>query len=156
MQASFDLFAEPAPVPTAAPLSARSATPPAPVSGPATAPRPAGRTLHPTVASVEGRFQDASKSRAELRAELQAANVATVRFDVQAGELIRISQFQPAGNQCIGLYPGPLVSIGRAMLPELQSDSGLIEWEVASDQPRCVSAPAAEGASDDDAERPRP
>ena len=137
MEATIDLFAEPAPVPVPA---ART-----------------GRALHPTVASTGLHPSgDAPKTRAQLRAELLAANVATVKFDAEAGELTRISQFQPAGNQCIGLYPGPLVAIGRAMLRELQLASGPVEWDVASDQPGCVSAPVAECESDCDAERPRP
>ncbi|CAN7375480.1 hypothetical protein [Variovorax sp. LjRoot178] len=88
-----------------------------------------------------------------MREELLAANVATVKFDAEAGELTRISQFQPAGNQCIGLYPGSLMAIGQAMLRELHLDSGLIEWDVGNDQPRCV--PAAEFETDGEAERPR-
>lgn len=134
MQTSFDLFAEPAPAPAAR----------------------TGRALHPTVASGGPHPSGAPKTRAQLREELLAANVATVKFDAEAGELTCLSQFQPAGNQCIGLYPGPLVAIGQAMLRELQVDSGLVEWDVASDQPRCVCTPAAEGESDGDAGRPRP
>ena len=134
MQASIGLFAEPAPTPAAR----------------------AGKARHPTVTSAGPNPSDAPRTRAQLREELLAANVATVKFDAEAGELIRISQFQPAGNQCIGLYPGPLMAIGRAMLLELQLDSGPVEWDVASDQPRCVSAPVAECESDRDAERPRP
>ena len=133
MQASFDLFAEPAPMPSARAHKAR----------------------HPTVATAFSHPYGAPKTRAQLRVELLAANVATVKFDAEAGELTRISQFQPAGNQCIGVYPGPLVAIGQAMLQDLPFGSGLVEWDVASDQPRYVSAPAAEAESDGDAERPR-
>lgn len=134
MQTTFDLFAESAPTPAAR----------------------TGRALHPTVDSDGAHPSGAPRTRAQLRDELLAANVATVKFDAEAGELTCISQFQPTGNQCIGLYPGPLMAIGQAMLRELQVDSVPIEWDVASDQPRCVSAPAAEGESDGDAERPRP
>ena len=132
MQSNIDLFAEPAPA------AAR-----------------VGRARHPTVASVGTHPSGAPKTRAQLREELLAANVATVTFEAEAGELTRISQFQPAGNQCIGLYPGPLLATGGAILRELQLDSGLVEWDVLSDQPRCVPVPAAEGESDGDAERPR-
>lgn len=136
MEATIDLFAAPAP-------------------GPVSAAR-IGRALHPTVASTGLHPSGgAPKTRAQLREELLAANVATVRFDAEAGELTRISQFQPAGNQCIGLYPGPLVAIGGAMLRELQLDSGLVEWDVESDQPRCAFAPANECEPDGDAEGPR-
>lgn len=135
MQASLDLFAEPVPAPTPATRTSRP--------------------LHPTVASAVSHPAEVVKIRPELRSELLAANVATVKFDVQAGELTRISQFRPAGNQCIGLHPGPLVTIGRAMLSDLRLVTGAIEWEVASDQPSCVHAPAAEGEADNDVERPR-
>ena len=133
MQASFDLFVEPAPMPATR----------------------TSRPLHPTVASAVSHPAEVSKTRPGLRSELLAANVATVRFDAQAGELTCISQFQPAGNQCIGLYPGPLVTIGRAMLSDLQLATGAIEWDVVSDQPRCVHVSAAEVEAGNEVERPR-
>lgn len=160
MKLSFDLFGEPTPAPLAAPFAA------APLSSPELEPRPAsalrlpGRTLHPTVAAAESHLLGAPKSRVELRGDLQAANVATVRFDVQAGELVRISQFIPAGNQCIGLYPGALQAAGRDMVAALQVDSGVIEWDVAGDRPTCLAAPGADVDQADQAEHepegPRP
>ena len=157
MKLSFDLFGEPTSAPMAAPLAAAPLSPPALEPRPASALRLPGRTLHPTVAAAESHLLGAAKSRVELRRDLQAANVASVRFDVQAGELVRISQFIPAGNQCIGLYPGALQATGRDMVVAMQVESGVIEWDVAGDQPTCLAAPGADvDQAEHESEGPRP
>lgn len=153
MQASFDLLDDLAPTAPAMPLAVRPAGAPTSAASAAVGGQPA-RRQHPTVAAAVTHDPGAPRSRTELRGDLQAANVATVRFDVQAGDLVRISQFIPAGNQCIGLYPGPLVSVGRGMVRELQFESGVIEWDVASDLPKCIAAASDEAEQDCDMERP--
>ncbi|CAN7769794.1 hypothetical protein LJR290_007464 [Variovorax sp. LjRoot290] len=133
MQASFDLFDEPVPL-----------TPPiAPIQRAA----PGSSAPHAF---------GAPKTRSMFREELQAANVSTVLFDVQAGEVTRVSQFIPAGNQCIGLYPAPLKAVGQDMLVEMQSGSwnGVIEWDVAADRPRYLPVPGADDDQGEPAERP--
>lgn len=155
MKPSLDLFDEPTPTPLAPVVLAAPVASPTLVHAPAA--QPPGRTLHPTVAAVEPHLLGAPKSRHELRGDLQAANVATVRFDVQGGELVRISQFVPAGNQCIGLYPGALQAAGRDLATALQLESGVIEWDVASDRQGCLNGSGADVVQDDhEHERPRP
>jgi hypothetical protein len=91
------------------------------------------------------------RSRRAFREELGTSYVATVRFDVREGDVIRVSQFTPAGNQCIGLYPEPLKAIGRAMLVDVASSdgqttewTGMIEWDVSSDQATFAEAPGSD------------
>ena len=138
MQASFDLFDE-------TPSTVGPAAPPEPVR----LSRRASTELHPF---------GAPKTRAKLRDELEAANVATVRFDVQEGVVTRVSQFIPAGNQCIGLYPEPLKAIGRDMLDQLtprpEAWSGVVEWDVAANRPRCHQPPDTDEEQPESMERP--
>ncbi|CAN7783367.1 hypothetical protein LJR175_008316 [Variovorax sp. LjRoot175] len=139
MQASFDLFAElAAPAPSHAAGDA--------VAQPAVQRHPWG----------------AQKTRAGFREDLVAANVATVRFDIRDGGVFRVSQFIPAGNQCIGIYPGPLKAIGQVMLDDLMQGAdgvegwtGVIEWDVPGDQARCAEAPSADDDRAPQTDRPR-
>ena len=155
LSASYDLFDELEATPMAAPSLAPLISTSALVPAPGLAARRGGRALHPTVAAAESHPPGGPRSRPELRADLQAANVATVRFDVEEGELVRISQFIPAGNQCIGLYPGALQAAGRELVAALQMEFGVIEWDVATDRPKCLDAPGAEGERMEQDERPR-
>lgn len=154
MQTNFDLFAEPVSTPAAALSVGSNSAPVVPTAVSARAQTRTGRTLHPTVASAAAHLSGPTRTRGQLREELLSASVATVKFDAEARELVRISQFIPAGNQCIGLYPGLLVAMGQDLLRELQLDTGVIEWTVVSDQLTSTTAPAAEGEQDDEAERP--
>jgi hypothetical protein len=99
----------------------------------------------------------ADRSRQAFRKELGSSYVGTVRFDVVDGDVVRVSQFTPAGNQCIGLYPEPLKAIGQVMLLEVLPGShdggwsGVIEWDVPSDQ----AAPSETQASEQEPAAPR-
>jgi hypothetical protein len=118
-----------------------------PVAGPA----PAAPPSRAPSQEPESHPFGAPKTRARLREELTAANVATVRFDIDAALVTRVSQFIPAGNQCIGLYPEPLKRVGLEMLAELVSQgpwSGAIEWDVAADRPVCLNAQVADEPAD--------
>ena len=141
MQVTFDLFGEPThSTPTA--KSALAASQPE-ARAPIRQPHPFG----------------APKTRARFREELQAANVAIVKFEVESGAVIRVSQFIPAGNQCIGLYPEPLKAIGQGMLEEIgplsEPWTGVIEWDVAADQPRYFHVCGTDAEAAEQTARPR-
>lgn len=138
MQSSFDLFEEPT-------ASTASRLPESSADG-----------------LIRRHPRGADKSRGAFRDELLASNVATVRFDVREGEVARVSQFIPAGNQCIGLYPEPLKAIGRAMLTAMVPSAGgstewtgVIEWHVSSDQATCAEAQGPDEDQASNPERPR-